>query len=141
MIDGHHRRYRDGPRSARAREAKATHPLPGTRPIKNAGIALFGPTAEFDVSASDEMFASDVRAPFVPHRDAAVWVRGPRAFLPTAVDAFESGRPRPIRVPGPLTVGRISDVPDHALRDVVCVYPARPLSSLSRDMPDSLGVP
>jgi NAD(P)-dependent dehydrogenase (short-subunit alcohol dehydrogenase family) len=33
--------------------------------INNAGIALFGPTAEFDVSAFDEMFASNVRAPFL----------------------------------------------------------------------------
>jgi len=33
--------------------------------INNAGIALFGPTAEFDVSAFDKMFASNVRAPFV----------------------------------------------------------------------------
>jgi hypothetical protein len=57
-IDGHQRRYRDGRRSARARDAKATHQLPGTRPINNAGIALFGPTAEFDVSAFDKMFAS-----------------------------------------------------------------------------------
>jgi NAD(P)-dependent dehydrogenase (short-subunit alcohol dehydrogenase family) len=32
--------------------------------INNAGIALFGPTAEFDLSAFDEMFASNVRAPF-----------------------------------------------------------------------------
>jgi NAD(P)-dependent dehydrogenase (short-subunit alcohol dehydrogenase family) len=32
--------------------------------INNAGIALFGPTAEFDVSAFDQMFASNVRAPF-----------------------------------------------------------------------------
>src|ERR1700730_7516825 len=32
--------------------------------INNAGIALFGPTAEFDVSAFDKMFASNVRAPF-----------------------------------------------------------------------------
>jgi NAD(P)-dependent dehydrogenase (short-subunit alcohol dehydrogenase family) len=32
--------------------------------INNAGIALFGPTAEFDVSAFDRMFASNVRAPF-----------------------------------------------------------------------------
>jgi NAD(P)-dependent dehydrogenase (short-subunit alcohol dehydrogenase family) len=32
--------------------------------INNAGIALFGPTAEFDVSAFDTMFASNVRAPF-----------------------------------------------------------------------------
>jgi NAD(P)-dependent dehydrogenase (short-subunit alcohol dehydrogenase family) len=33
--------------------------------INNAGIALFGPTAEFDVSAFDKMFASNVRAPFL----------------------------------------------------------------------------
>ena len=32
--------------------------------INNAGIALFGPTAEFDVDAFDKMFASNVRAPF-----------------------------------------------------------------------------
>jgi NAD(P)-dependent dehydrogenase (short-subunit alcohol dehydrogenase family) len=32
--------------------------------INNAGIALFRPTAEFDVSAFDTMFASNVRAPF-----------------------------------------------------------------------------
>src|SRR3989440_10999112 len=32
--------------------------------INNAGIALFGPTAEFDVSAFNTMFASNVRAPF-----------------------------------------------------------------------------
>ena len=32
--------------------------------INNAGMALFGPTAEFDVSAFDRMFASNVRAPF-----------------------------------------------------------------------------
>jgi NAD(P)-dependent dehydrogenase (short-subunit alcohol dehydrogenase family) len=32
--------------------------------INNAGIALFGPTAEFEVSAFDTMFASNVRAPF-----------------------------------------------------------------------------
>src|SRR5438105_7531685 len=32
--------------------------------INNAGIALFGPTAEFEVSAFDRMFASNVRAPF-----------------------------------------------------------------------------
>jgi NAD(P)-dependent dehydrogenase (short-subunit alcohol dehydrogenase family) len=32
--------------------------------INNAGIALFGPTAEFDVAAFDKMFASNVRAPF-----------------------------------------------------------------------------
>jgi NAD(P)-dependent dehydrogenase (short-subunit alcohol dehydrogenase family) len=33
--------------------------------INNAGIALFGATAEFDVSAFDKMFASNVRAPFL----------------------------------------------------------------------------
>jgi NAD(P)-dependent dehydrogenase (short-subunit alcohol dehydrogenase family) len=32
--------------------------------INNAGIALFGPTAEFEVSAFDKMFSSNVRAPF-----------------------------------------------------------------------------
>ncbi len=32
--------------------------------INNAGISLFGPTAEFEVSAFDKMFASNVRAPF-----------------------------------------------------------------------------
>ena len=32
--------------------------------INNAGISRFGPTAEFDVSAFDKMFASNVRAPF-----------------------------------------------------------------------------
>jgi NAD(P)-dependent dehydrogenase (short-subunit alcohol dehydrogenase family) len=32
--------------------------------INNAGIARFGPTAEFDVAAFDQMFASNVRAPF-----------------------------------------------------------------------------
>src|SRR6476469_1162073 len=32
--------------------------------INNAGIALFAPTAEFEVSAFDTMFASNVRAPF-----------------------------------------------------------------------------
>jgi NAD(P)-dependent dehydrogenase (short-subunit alcohol dehydrogenase family) len=32
--------------------------------INNAGISRFGPTAEFDVSAFDTMFASNVRAPF-----------------------------------------------------------------------------
>ena len=32
--------------------------------INNAGIALFGATAEFEVSAFDKMFASNVRAPF-----------------------------------------------------------------------------
>src|SRR5207245_4626494 len=33
--------------------------------INNAGIALFAPTAEFEVSAFDRMFASNVRAPFL----------------------------------------------------------------------------
>jgi NAD(P)-dependent dehydrogenase (short-subunit alcohol dehydrogenase family) len=33
--------------------------------INNAGVALFGPTAEFDVSSFDTMFASNVRAPFL----------------------------------------------------------------------------
>jgi NAD(P)-dependent dehydrogenase (short-subunit alcohol dehydrogenase family) len=33
--------------------------------INNAGISLFGPTAEFDVAAFDKMFASNVRAPFI----------------------------------------------------------------------------
>jgi NAD(P)-dependent dehydrogenase (short-subunit alcohol dehydrogenase family) len=33
--------------------------------INNAGISRFGPTAEFDVSALDKMFASNVRAPFI----------------------------------------------------------------------------
>jgi NAD(P)-dependent dehydrogenase (short-subunit alcohol dehydrogenase family) len=32
--------------------------------INNAGIALFGPTGEFDVGAFDKMFATNVRAPF-----------------------------------------------------------------------------
>jgi NAD(P)-dependent dehydrogenase (short-subunit alcohol dehydrogenase family) len=32
--------------------------------INNAGIALFGPTADIDVAAFDQMFASNVRAPF-----------------------------------------------------------------------------
>jgi len=32
--------------------------------INNAGIALFSPTAEFDLAAFDKMFASNVRAPF-----------------------------------------------------------------------------
>ena len=32
--------------------------------INNAGIALFGPTADFKVSAFDKMFASNVRASF-----------------------------------------------------------------------------
>jgi NAD(P)-dependent dehydrogenase (short-subunit alcohol dehydrogenase family) len=32
--------------------------------INNAGIALFGPTADFEVPAFDKMFASNVRAPF-----------------------------------------------------------------------------
>jgi NAD(P)-dependent dehydrogenase (short-subunit alcohol dehydrogenase family) len=33
--------------------------------INNAGISVFGPTAEFDVAAFDKMFASNVRAPFL----------------------------------------------------------------------------
>jgi NAD(P)-dependent dehydrogenase (short-subunit alcohol dehydrogenase family) len=33
--------------------------------INNAGIARFGPTAEFAVDALDDMFASNVRAPFL----------------------------------------------------------------------------
>ncbi len=32
--------------------------------INNAGLALFAPTGEFEVSAFDKMFASNVRAPF-----------------------------------------------------------------------------
>ena len=32
--------------------------------INNAGIALFAPTAEFELDAFDKMFASNVRAPF-----------------------------------------------------------------------------
>jgi NAD(P)-dependent dehydrogenase (short-subunit alcohol dehydrogenase family) len=32
--------------------------------INNAGIARFAPTAEFEVAAFDQMFASNVRAPF-----------------------------------------------------------------------------
>jgi NAD(P)-dependent dehydrogenase (short-subunit alcohol dehydrogenase family) len=32
--------------------------------INNAGISVFGPTAEFDVAAFDEMFATNVRAAF-----------------------------------------------------------------------------
>jgi NAD(P)-dependent dehydrogenase (short-subunit alcohol dehydrogenase family) len=32
--------------------------------INNAGISVFGATAEFDVAAFDKMFASNVRAPF-----------------------------------------------------------------------------
>jgi NAD(P)-dependent dehydrogenase (short-subunit alcohol dehydrogenase family) len=32
--------------------------------INNAGIALFGPTGEFDVGEFDRMFATNVRAPF-----------------------------------------------------------------------------
>jgi NAD(P)-dependent dehydrogenase (short-subunit alcohol dehydrogenase family) len=32
--------------------------------INNAGISLFAPTAEVDVAAFDELFASNVRAPF-----------------------------------------------------------------------------
>jgi len=33
--------------------------------INNAGISAFAPTAEFDLSAFDTMFASNVRAPFL----------------------------------------------------------------------------
>ena len=33
--------------------------------INNAGIAVFGPTAELDIAAFDRMFASNVRAPFL----------------------------------------------------------------------------
>jgi NAD(P)-dependent dehydrogenase (short-subunit alcohol dehydrogenase family) len=33
--------------------------------INNAGISVFGPTAEFDIAAFDKMFASNVRAPFI----------------------------------------------------------------------------
>jgi NAD(P)-dependent dehydrogenase (short-subunit alcohol dehydrogenase family) len=33
--------------------------------INNAGISVFGPTAEFDIAAFDKMFASNVRAPFL----------------------------------------------------------------------------
>jgi NAD(P)-dependent dehydrogenase (short-subunit alcohol dehydrogenase family) len=33
--------------------------------VNNAGIALFAPTAEFDVPAFDKMFESNVRAPFL----------------------------------------------------------------------------
>src|SRR6478672_7141993 len=33
--------------------------------INNAGISAFAPTAEFEVSAFDKMFATNVRAPFV----------------------------------------------------------------------------
>jgi NAD(P)-dependent dehydrogenase (short-subunit alcohol dehydrogenase family) len=32
--------------------------------INNAGVALFAPTGDFDVSAFDKMYASNVRAPF-----------------------------------------------------------------------------
>ena len=32
--------------------------------VNNAGIALFAPTAEFDLAAFDKMYASNVRAPF-----------------------------------------------------------------------------
>src|SRR4051794_31454739 len=32
--------------------------------INNAGISVFAPTAEFEISAFDKMFASNVRAPF-----------------------------------------------------------------------------
>jgi NAD(P)-dependent dehydrogenase (short-subunit alcohol dehydrogenase family) len=33
--------------------------------INNAGMSVFGPTAEFDIDAFDKMFASNVRAPFL----------------------------------------------------------------------------
>jgi NAD(P)-dependent dehydrogenase (short-subunit alcohol dehydrogenase family) len=33
--------------------------------INNAGISVFGPTAEFDIAAFDKMFASNVRAAFI----------------------------------------------------------------------------
>jgi NAD(P)-dependent dehydrogenase (short-subunit alcohol dehydrogenase family) len=33
--------------------------------VNNAGIALFGATAGFDIAAFDRMFASNVRAPFL----------------------------------------------------------------------------
>jgi NAD(P)-dependent dehydrogenase (short-subunit alcohol dehydrogenase family) len=33
--------------------------------INNAGLAAFGPTAEFDPAVFDRMFASNVRAPFI----------------------------------------------------------------------------
>ena len=33
--------------------------------INNAGISVFGPTAEFDLNAFDKMFASNVRAAFI----------------------------------------------------------------------------
>ena len=33
--------------------------------INNAGVAAFGPTAEFDPAVFDQMFASNVRAPFL----------------------------------------------------------------------------
>ncbi|MEA2218420.1 MAG: hypothetical protein QOJ35_1046 [Solirubrobacteraceae bacterium] len=33
--------------------------------VNNAGIAIFGATAEFDVAAFDKMFAGNVRAPFL----------------------------------------------------------------------------
>jgi NAD(P)-dependent dehydrogenase (short-subunit alcohol dehydrogenase family) len=33
--------------------------------INNAGISRFGPTAEFDIAAFDELFATNVRAPFI----------------------------------------------------------------------------
>src|ERR1700709_699309 len=32
--------------------------------VNNAGIAVFGPTGEFELAAFDKMFASNVRAPF-----------------------------------------------------------------------------
>jgi NAD(P)-dependent dehydrogenase (short-subunit alcohol dehydrogenase family) len=33
--------------------------------INNAGISRFSPTAEFDIAAFDELFATNVRAPFI----------------------------------------------------------------------------
>jgi NAD(P)-dependent dehydrogenase (short-subunit alcohol dehydrogenase family) len=33
--------------------------------VNNAGISRFGPTAEFDIAAFDELFATNVRAPFI----------------------------------------------------------------------------
>jgi NAD(P)-dependent dehydrogenase (short-subunit alcohol dehydrogenase family) len=33
--------------------------------VNNAGISVWGPTAEFDVAAYDAMYASNVRAPFI----------------------------------------------------------------------------
>ena len=49
--------------------------------INNAGIALFGATAEFEVSSFDKMFASNVRAPFflVAAFAPRIWLRGATA--------------------------------------------------------------